>query len=214
MRLLAFASVKDDSRRPSTVRPQPWRYGRSVATPHPDGEHDGIDAVLADLEQQAHGLHLRERDEDLAALAAAEHARLTLEERVHGSVGRSVTARVVGGETLSGVVEAAGRGWCALAVGSRTWWLLLAAVTTVSGLGPRALVEAARPATGRLGVGAPLRELAERGVPVVVLLRDGTRLEGRVARVGGDFVEVRTAHDPTVEAVPYAAIAGISAGSR
>lgn len=179
------------------------------------GGLEGIEAVLADLEQQAHGLHLREREEDVAALAAVEQGRVTVEERVHGSLGRQVRVRIAGGEALTGEVGAAGRGWVALEVGVRTWWLRLAAVATVTGLGARALVEEARPAAARLGIGAPLRSLAERRAPVVVLLRDGTRIDGTIVRVGADFLEVRTPAGDTsgaaVEVVPYAALTGVSA---
>ncbi|MGN6780660.1 MAG: hypothetical protein ACTHJH_04095, partial [Marmoricola sp.] len=116
---------------------------------------------------------------------------------------------------LTGEVGAAGRGWVALEVGVRTWWLRLAAVATVTGLGARALVEEARPAAARLGIGAPLRSLAERRAPVGVLLRDGTRIDGTIVRVGADFLEVRTPAGDTsgaaVEVVPYAALTGVSA---
>lgn len=174
-----------------------------------DQGDDGIERVLADLEQQAHGLHLRERDEDVAALLPAEHARVDLEARLHAAVGRRLTVRHRGGGRVDGVLDQVGRGWFSLGVGSRSWLLLTPSVLTVAGLGERALVEEARPVSARLGPAAPLRDLAERRIPCLLLLRDGTRLEGRLTRVGADFVDAEVAG--TTEAVPFEALAAVVA---
>ncbi|MGN6253323.1 MAG: hypothetical protein ACTHNS_16075 [Marmoricola sp.] len=170
---------------------------------------DVVERLLADLEQQAHGLHLRERDDDVAGLLPAEYARVELEARVHASVGRRVAVRTRVGVRVEGVLEQAGRGWFAVAGDAREWVLPLAGVLALSGLGERSLVEDARPVTGRLGPGAPLRELADRGARCLCWLADSTRLEGRVRRVGADFVEVQGTGAP--EVVPFSALVAIAA---
>jgi hypothetical protein len=110
---------------------------------------------------------------------------------------------------VDGVVEQVGRGWFSIGVGGRSWLLLTASVLTVAGLGERALVEEARPVSARLGPAAPLRDLAEARIPCVLLLVDGTRLEGRLARVGADFAEAEVAG--ATEAVPFGALAAVVA---
>lgn len=174
-----------------------------------DGREDGIERVLADLEQQAQGLHLRERDEDVAALLPAEQARVELEARLHAAIGRRLAVRARGTGRVEGVVDQVGRGWFSLGVGTRTWLFLTPSVLSLGGLGERALVEEARPVSARLGPGGPLRDLAESRIPCLLVLVDGTRLEGLIARVGADFVDV--AVPGATEAVPLGALAAVMA---
>ncbi|HSE69724.1 MAG TPA: hypothetical protein VLA97_03125 [Nocardioidaceae bacterium] len=156
------------------------------------GERDHLLDLIEDLEQQAEGIHLADRDAEVADRVRAEYARVPLTSRVHASVGHRVSVCVSGVGVLDGNVERAGRDWFALEVApaGATWVVRLDAVRTATGLSERSLVEEARPAVARLGLGSVLRRLSEAGESVTVHHQDGTRTAGRLARVGEDFVEL------------------------
>ena len=59
-------------------------------------------AVFDDLEQQAAGLHLVERDAEVADLTVAEYSRISLGARLHASLGLELRVRLLGGHQLSG----------------------------------------------------------------------------------------------------------------
>ena len=59
-------------------------------------------AVFDDLEQQAAGLHLVERDAEVADLTVAEYSRVSLGARLHASLGDELRLRLVGGHVVSG----------------------------------------------------------------------------------------------------------------
>lgn len=182
--------------------------------PWPDASGGGsLDDVFEDLEQQAAGLHLAERDAELADRAHGEYARVTLESRVHASCGRSVRVELLGGAGVEGVLEQAGDGWFRVtAVTGQEWVVRLDAVTVAAGLSSRSTAEEVRPATARLGLRSALRRLSEEGDPVVVVRLDGRSDLVRVRRVGADFLE---GHRVAAEAglqgdpvlMPFAAVA-------
>lgn len=167
-------------------------------------------AFLDDLEQQAEGLALAERDTEVAELSRAEYAQLDLVARLHASLDRPLTLGVAGGDPVSGRLVRVGRDWCLLAGGAVDWVVHLAAVGYLRGVSDRAVGEPARPLTARLGLGSALRWLAETRLPVLVRRTDGGGCTGVLGRVGADFVEVRDRAD--VLLVPFAAVAAV--GSR
>ena len=173
--------------------------------------------LFDDLEQQAEGLALAERDALVAEQSRAEYAGVDLAARLHGSTGARVQVDVTGLGSLDGTVLRTGDGWCLLAVGGREWIVVIAAATALRGLAEGGVGERARPLTGRLGLGSALRGVAESGGEAVLHLRDGAVTRGALGRVGADFVEVRPGSDPGRAAgaavvLPFAAIAALSDG--
>jgi hypothetical protein len=151
-----------------------------------------LEALFEELEQQAAGLDLSERDGEVADRSVAEYTRVDLLGRVHASAGRPVTMALLGAGAMSGTVRAAGRDWCLLASGPSGQvevLVRLAALRAVQGLSVRSLVEEARPISARLGFGSALRRLTEGDAEVVVQHVDGTQSRLWVTRVGADFVE-------------------------
>ncbi|HEY6934576.1 MAG TPA: hypothetical protein VI452_14345 [Marmoricola sp.] len=152
---------------------------------------ESVFALFDDLEQQAAGLHLAERDAEVGELAVGEYAEVTLTARLHGARGQVVRLRLWGGDSLSGRLERVGLGWVQLDDEQATSWLVrTAAVTGVAGLGHRAVNEAALPVTARLSLRSALRTLAGGHRECVVRLLDGGQVTGVLGRVGNDFVEL------------------------
>lgn len=150
---------------------------------------DRLRALFEDLEQQAAGLHLAERDAELAERGAAEYAAVDLAGRLHASVGRSLTVRLPGVGPVDGTLRRVGAGWFLLASDGGDWVVSTPAVEQLHGLSPQSVSEPLRGVAGRLTLRSALRGLAEDGAPVVVHGCSGERLAVRVLRVGADFVE-------------------------
>ncbi len=153
--------------------------------------------LFEDLEQQAEGLALSERDLEVAELSRAEYAQVTLQDRLHASTERTVTLGVAGVGTVVGVLARVGADWCLVATDgearpgpAQEWILRLDAVQRAAGLSERALDEASRPLSARLGLGSALRGVAAERSEVRAHLRDGAVLRGQVGRVGADFLEI------------------------
>jgi hypothetical protein len=169
-------------------------------------------AVFDDLEQQAEGLALVERDTEVAELGRAGYAEVDLVARLHASVGAEVGVDLAGADAVRGRLCRVGTDWCLLAAGSLEWVVRLSAVTSVRGLSDRALGPEARGLGARLGLGSALRGVAEGRHEVVLHRIDGRRLEGVLGRVGADFVEVSGRAGDAVAgtvAVPFAAVAAV-----
>ncbi len=173
-------------------------------------------ALFDDLEQQAEGLALAERDAEVAELTRAEYAQVDLMARLHASVSREVTFGVAGADPVSGRLCRVGSDWCLVRAGRQEWVLRVAALTQAGGLSERALGEEARGLGARLGFGSALRGLAQAGAAVVVHRADGGTCTGLLGRVGADFVEVRVvgrdpgperAHEPVL--TPFGWIAAV-----
>lgn len=165
-----------------------------------DPEADGcvqprLSALFEDLEQQAAGMQLAERDAELADRARGEYAAVSFASRIHASLGREVAVSLVGGEVVEGRLSQAGVDWCLLvhAEGTTVWLLRLGAVVAAAGLSPRALPETARPALARLGFGSALHRLAEDSPVVRLHPMSGESISVRPVRIGADFVEARAA---------------------
>jgi hypothetical protein len=173
--------------------------------------------LFDDLDQQAEGLALAERDIEVAELGRAEYAGVDLASRLHASVGGQVRMAVSGLGVLEARLCAAGQDWCLLSnepLGpAREWVVRFAAVAMAEGLSERAAPEPARPVTARLGLGSALRRLAESREPVVLTRLDGATTRGRLRRVGADFVEVVPDGDrPGVILLPFGHLAAARSG--
>lgn len=181
---------------------------------------DRLCALFEDLEQQAEGLHLSERDAEVGERSRAEYAGVTLASRLHASVGLCLTLRLSGPGRLVGVLLRVGVGWCMVRADSsgQVWIVPSAAVLDVQGLSARAVSEPARSVLARLGLGSALRGVAEAGANVVFEQVDGSQHRGAVVRVGSDFVEIRDETGPATvrrsaqraeHVIPFAALAAV-----
>lgn len=183
----------------------------------PDTDDAGLSGLFEDLEQQAAGIHLAERDAELADRARGEYASVSFGSRVHASLGREVALTLMGGEVVEGTMVQAGADWCQLVPAGRQgdWLIRLAAVVSASGLSPRAVPEAARPALARLTFGSALHRMAEESPELVLHLVWSGRTRVRVVRIGADFVEsAATAGgtSSTTTVVPFTGIAAARTG--
>ena len=163
--------------------------------------------VFDDLEQQAEGLALLARDAEAGDRARDLYSEVDLASRLHASVGSAVDL-VLPGAAVRGKVLRVGRGWCLLGLTSgpgQEVLVNLAGLVSVRGLAARAVPEAARPVTARLGIASALRHLAEEQEPVVITRVDGEVRRGRLERVGADFVEL-VGESGATEVVPTAAL--------
>jgi hypothetical protein len=151
--------------------------------------------LFDDLEQQADGLALAQRDAEVAELVRAEYAQVDLEARLHASLGGRLLLDVEGAGVLDGTLTRVGAGWCLLGAHGREWLVRLAATRSLRGLAERAVAVRARPVTSRLGLGSALRRVAEDRDEVVLHRTDGTTSRGRLVRVGVDFVDLGAADD-------------------
>ncbi len=178
--------------------------------------------LFEDLEQQAAGLHLAERDAELADRSQAEYAHVMFASRMHASVGRPASLDVLGVGALPGTIAGAGVDWCLLrsSEGSREWVVRLAAVKAARGLSQRALSEQARPVVAALSFRSALRGVAESRDPAVVHHLDGSQTSGVLGRVGSDFVEMVDVGDeagrgrsaPAVDVLRLASIGAVRRG--
>jgi hypothetical protein len=154
--------------------------------------------LFDDLETQASGLAQEARDADVADLARAEYAEVTLLERLHGSIGAGVALDLTGATTVRGIPERVGRGCAAVRSGEvpRVLHLVnLEHLQRLSTPSARAAAETALPVTSRLGLASAVRHLADEVAAVSLRLSDGRPLRGDLVRVGADFLELAPA-DP------------------
>lgn len=174
---------------------------------------DRLEELFEDLEQQAAGLHLVERDAELADRGPAEYAAVDLAGRLHASVGGRLLARVAGVGPLHGTLRRVGAGWFLLASPGCDWAVSTAAVEQLHGLSAQTVSEPLRGVAARLTLGSLLRGLAGSGRSVVVHHVSGERAAVRVVRVGADFVEVlpeEAAPGGAAVVLPFPGIAAIS----
>ncbi|MCW2756547.1 MAG: hypothetical protein JWO46_293 [Nocardioidaceae bacterium] len=148
--------------------------------------------LLDDLEQQASGLALVERDLEVEDRSRAEYARVTLASRLHALGGREVRLTLLGGLALAGEVGRTGPDWLLLVDAQRREWVVRhAAVAAVRGAASRAVADGALGVLHRLSLRSVLRGIGELGAGCVLHLVDGSRRDGQLVRLGQDFAEVR-----------------------
>jgi len=166
-------------------------------------------AYLDDLEGQAAALYAADRAPELVDRSREEYRSVTLAARLMAGVDDVVTLDVVGIGAVPGRLARVASDWCLLRGPGQDWVVRLAAVAAVQGGSDRAVPEVAWPAAARLGLGAPLRRLAESAEPCVVHRTDGVRHDGSLHRVGSDFVELTSGEVGRVLLVAVDRIAAI-----
>ncbi len=172
------------------------------------GWEESMFAVFEDLEQQAEGLQLVERDAEVADLTVAEYSRISLAARLHASLGLDLRVRLVGGHVIAGRLSRVGDGWLLLVDRSAEWIVRTEGVLSVAGLSARADNEDTWPVIDRLTLRAVLRQIASAGDACLVHFADDQQVEGRVGRVGRDFFELAVGEGAgrAVQVVPLTSV--------
>lgn len=172
-----------------------------------------LSALFDDLEQQAEGLALADREVEIDDRARDEYAEVDLLSRLHASVGASVVLSVQGVGQVPGRVSRVGRDWC-LVTGPQGEPRLvhLRRLVSARGLSEHAVPAAARSVLSLLPLTSCLRRMVDdgdgTGRGAVLGLVDGSVRRGELHRVGADFVELW--HDGAVTVVPLAAVATVT----
>ena len=152
------------------------------------------EALFADLEAQLAAGRLADVRADVAELARAERASVTLAARARASIGRPLRVLVRGSDAVAGELVDAAPEWLLLATPAAG----RALVPTATVAGIVGLVAHAAPEAGavesRLGLAHALRALA-RDRAVVRVDLGGTELTGRVDRVGADHLDLSDLDD-------------------
>lgn len=171
------------------------------------GWEDELFALFDDLEDQAGALFAAERDLEVADRSRAEYRQVGLAGRLMASMGAEATLGVVGVGALTGTIERVADGWLLLASGDHDWVVDLAALATVEGASARSVPPVTWSPVTRLGLGSALRRIAEAREPCLLHLRDGTRHDGVLARVGADFCELVVGEGRRTVLVAFSALA-------
>lgn len=169
-----------------------------------------LGGLFDDLEQQADGLALVERDAEVAEQSRAEYAQVDLTGRALASTGHRLLVAVAGVGAIDATLSRAGAGWWLLDDGRQEWLVVVAAIGSVRGLSSRSVAPEARPVTSRLGVASALREVADPRGQAVLHCSDGSVVRGVLERVGADFVEARVGEGRgQLLTLPFAALAAV-----
>ncbi|WP_232679454.1 hypothetical protein [Nocardioides sp. R-C-SC26] len=166
-------------------------------------------AFLDDLEQQAVAAFDTERSAEMADRARAEYAQVALAGRLMASLDRELLVHLRGTDPVRGVLRRACASWILLRGSGHDWVVPIAAIGSLEGCSERAVPDVAWPATARLGLGSPLRGLADAGARCVVRLLDSTSVDGVPVRIGSDFLELAVEARERRVLVPFAAIAAV-----
>ncbi|WP_245992984.1 hypothetical protein [Xylanimonas allomyrinae] len=144
------------------------------------------DLLFADLESQFEAHAQVVRDGEIAELTRAEHASMTLADRLRAVVGRPVALTLLDGEHVQGVLRRVATAWVLLEgrgpSGVVEHLVPLAAVASVTGLTRHVVPSTAR--TDALGLGTVLRGLQRDRARVVVRTAGGRRPGGWRASAG------------------------------
>jgi sRNA-binding regulator protein Hfq len=167
------------------------------------------DALFDDLAAQLAAAERAELADAVADLTRAEHATVSLVERLRGTEG-VVTLELRDGSRVTGEVRDVATDWVLVEEQQRQHLVPSAAVAAVTGLG-----RFARPATSgraeRLGLGHVLRALMRDRRPVQVRVHTAA-YPGWISRVGKDHVDLEVSPGARhgTRSVPYAALLCVS----
>jgi hypothetical protein len=172
------------------------------------GWEEDLFAYLDDLEALADAWYDAERAVDLADRSRAAYREVTFASRLAASVGDPVGLEVRGVGAVTGTLERVAGDWCLVRGADQDWVVSAPAIATVHGASHRSLPVGAWPPAARLGIGSPLRRLADAGERCVVRLTDGAAYDVVLGRVGQDFVEATTGQGRVV-LLTFAALAAV-----
>lgn len=168
---------------------------------------DDLFALFDDLESQAAAAWQAEREAELTDRSRAEYATVTLASRLMASLAMPVALEVRGVGRVEGDLRRVGESWL-LVRGVQDWVVATEHVLLVHGASERSVPEVAWSPLHRLGLRGVLRRLSDAQERCFVLLADGSRHEGVIARIGSDFMELVSVGEATV-LVSYAGIAAL-----
>lgn len=167
------------------------------------------DALFDDLAAQLAAAESQDRAAAVADLTRAEHATITLVERLRGTPG-TVTLELRDGWAVTGELREAAEEWVLVGEARRQHLVPTGAIAAVQGLGRHAQ-PAPSGRSARLGLGHALRALMRDRRPVQVRTPTGV-FPGWVARVGKDHVDLEvvpgSGHGSRV--VPWSAVLCVS----
>ncbi len=130
-----------------------------------------------------------ESDVQVSQLVPAEWARISLADRLRGSMSRQLTAVSSDGSRHEGKLVDVGDDWLLLVNGDVETMMFLRAIATVSGLGdPSASSDAASASCSSANM--LWREWTRERRHTRIALADGSVMAGRVFRVGRDTLDV------------------------
>jgi hypothetical protein len=189
------------------------------------------DALFADLQSELDAETAAERRSEVTDRIRAELGRLRMIDRLRpmlyatGDPGATVgklRLGLAGHEAATGVLQALGADWLLLAQdaghGPADMLVPLAALQWIQGLGHPSAEPGWEGAVGaRLNLRVALRRIVRDRSSVLVALTSGGVLNGRLARVGADHVELDSVESagrvgPSGSAIPLAAIAFVRRG--
>lgn len=163
--------------------------------------------ALFDDDGQAGTLASAARGAEHADRGRAEYQTVTLAGRLMASVGSEVTLGITGVGSVTGTVDRVAADWVLVSAGEHDWVISGDAVMTVERASVRSIPEAAWSPLTRVGLGSALRRIAEAGERCLLHLRDGSRHEGSLRRVGADFCELVEGDERRTILVPFTALA-------
>jgi hypothetical protein len=174
--------------------------------------------LFDDLEAQLEAADREELSAEVADRTRREVAMVSLAGRLGSALGGRVELSIEGFGALCGSVRRVGQGWVLLDAGPATDTVVAwPAILAVRGLPASVVpVDARGEVAARLDLGHILRGIARDRSPVVIVMRDGSRLAGTIDRVGADFVDLaeHPADEPrraeSVSGVRTLAVAGVS----
>ena len=188
LRLLAFASDNAQNRPVSNVCPQTVciRAVRASAR-HELGR---VDVRRVRRPRAAGGgLHLVERDAEVADLTVAEYSRISLARGCTPRSDHDLRVRLVGGTSSPAGWPASGEDWLLLVDGRRSGSCVTRASSAIAGSQPRRQrgdLVGGRPAHAARSAAPAVR----RPRACLVHFFDDQQVEGRIGRVGRDFFEL------------------------
>ncbi len=148
------------------------------------------DALFDDLESQLEAATSARQESEIRDRTRAEHARITLVQRLSGQRGALIGVATSGGRHLSGTLTNVGSQWLALSVEGRSVIVPISSLETVRGL-RRSVGQPLGVVQARLGLGSALRGLSRDRVQVTLWVgAPSSRRSGVIDRVGADFLDL------------------------
>lgn len=151
-----------------------------------------FDLFLADLEGRFDAERREQAEALVVELADAERADVTLAARMLAGAGRPLTVLLRGGERIAGTVLDVARTWVLVGAAAGESLIPVSAIAAVWPLAGSTVDEGS--VANAVGIGHILRDLAERGIEVVVDHDAGVH-QGTVSAVYADHLDLEARVD-------------------
>lgn len=150
-----------------------------------------LEALFRDFEARLAAQQQQIMESDAKDTRISEFAHVTILDRLAGCAGQSVALKTNDDRLWRGELESVGFGWSQMRVDSGSALIPVSAVLWWEGAGQYSEKESGQ-TSRKLSFAFALRALARYKVEIRVYLAGGHELEGRLDRVGADFLEMRT----------------------